>query len=62
MRAVRYDHGEVAEQEGSPLAAEADIELPSWGMDEDWAFTIVERLTPITNASRDRTPYLAFAP
>lgn len=62
VRAVRYDHGEVAEQEGSPLAAEADIELPSWGMDEDWAFTIVERLTPITNASRDRTPYLAFAP
>jgi hypothetical protein len=29
---------------GDPLAAEADIPRPSWGFDEAWVFTLVERL------------------
>jgi len=62
VRAVRYDHGEVADQQGAPLPQEADIELPSWGMDEDWAFTILERITPITSVIRNRTPYRMLTP
>jgi hypothetical protein len=62
VRAVRYDHGDAVYQEGEPLPEEADIVLPSWGMDEDWAFTILERITKITNLSRNSTPYHVLAP
>jgi len=62
VRAVRYDHGEVASEEGDALPEEDDIEIPSWGPDEDWAFTIIERLTAIDAASRERASYLVLTP
>lgn len=61
VRAVHYDHGEPCEEEGERLPEEDGIELPSWGPDEDWAFTIIERLTAIDNASRDGASYLVLA-
>jgi hypothetical protein len=62
VRAVQYADGNIVDEEGDALPEEADIELPSWGMDEDWAFTIIERLTPIRAAGRNRASYQVLAP
>jgi hypothetical protein len=47
VRQVFYKDNRPTSEIGQPLAEEAGIELPSWGYDEGWVFTIVGRLTGI---------------
>jgi hypothetical protein len=47
VRQVIYIDNRPTREIGMPLAEEAGIELPSWGYDEDWIFTMVRRLTGI---------------
>jgi hypothetical protein len=38
----------VVEDTGTALSEEANINLPEWGRDADWVFTVVERLTGLS--------------
>lgn len=37
--------GELAVDEGAPLPVEATVDLPSWGPDEDFLWTVIESVT-----------------
>lgn len=40
----RQSHQGLSLARGAPLPAEADIAAPAWGYDENWVFTLAERL------------------
>lgn len=40
-----YAEGSVVENEGEPLAVEAEITLPSWGPDEDFLWSVITAVT-----------------
>jgi hypothetical protein len=48
---------EVIVDEGEPLPEEANIKLPKWGRDEDWTFTLVERLTGVRRRDLEEARY-----
>jgi hypothetical protein len=43
-----YSEGAVVEDEGTPLPAEAEIVLPSWGPDEDFIWSVITAVTGVT--------------
>lgn len=62
IRAVLYEHGEVVDEEGDPLEEEEDIDVPSWGPDEDWCLVVVERLTRLSFRRQARARYRVVEP
>jgi hypothetical protein len=47
-RQIVYADGEPVVDEGEPLPAEASIDFPSWGPDEDFVWAIIEAVTGLT--------------
>ncbi|AGZ43943.1 hypothetical protein [Actinoplanes friuliensis] len=43
-----YAEGEIVEDEGTPLASEAGIEVPSWGPDENYIWAVITAVTGLT--------------
>ena len=59
QRSIKYtQRSEVEESTGGPHPAEANVKLPKWGRDEDWGFTVLERITKITRKQLDEATYL----
>jgi hypothetical protein len=57
VRQVFYKDNRPTLEIGEPLAEEVGIELPSWGYDEEWAFTMVKRLTGIRGVNLESVRY-----
>lgn len=57
MREILYRPEGTAMAGGLPLAEEEGIHRPSWGYDESYIFTIVERLTGISMADLEHASY-----
>ena len=47
-RHVCYHDGEPVERFGDPLPIEAEIEIPSWGPDEDFLWGVIKAVTGLT--------------
>jgi hypothetical protein len=60
-RRILYLNGMVTDELGPALPAEAAITRPSWGYDEDWVFTLLERLTGIGWAVFEAQWFVAVA-
>jgi hypothetical protein len=60
-RRILYLNGEVTDELGPALPAEAAIARPSWGYDEDWVFTLLKRLTGIGWAEFEAQRFVAVA-
>jgi hypothetical protein len=56
-----YDSGEIAEEVGEMLEQERGIEFPEWGPDEDYVFSMIERLTGIDIAMLESVSFMRFA-
>jgi len=58
-RYVGYVSGQLRSNvcKGSPLDEEIDIVRPAWGYDEDWVFTLVERLFGLGHIALETATY-----
>ncbi|GAA2619096.1 hypothetical protein GCM10010411_63450 [Actinomadura fulvescens] len=45
IRNVVYQDGEVVQESGEPLPVETRVELPSWGPDEDFLWSVFQDVT-----------------
>lgn len=57
VRRVLYVNKRPTMEIGTPLAEEAGIQLPPWGYDQEWAFTVVKRLTGIQWAELESSQF-----
>jgi hypothetical protein len=62
VRQVFYKDNRPTLEIGQPLAEEAGTQLPSWGHDEAWGFTMVKRLTGIRWVDLEPVRYAVMQP
>ena len=61
-RWIQYDYNnQVVEERGVALPEEHGIQKPRWGYDEDWAFTLLRRLTGVTWELIMPQPFAVFS-
>jgi hypothetical protein len=48
VRRAIYESGELIDSVGRPLPDESDITIPEWGHDEDFVWTMIEKITGLT--------------
>lgn len=61
VRRIIYADDAVAAEVGPPLPEERGIARPSWGYDEAYIFTLIERFTGLTWADLETPTYTALS-
>ncbi len=47
-RWIMHEARQIVDERGTAILEELGIPMPAWGYDEDWVFTLLERLTGLT--------------